>query len=192
MTVDYFSAKAIQLLFPQGVSIRNDRKLCSKQHFLLQRHDRERNYLSVSWNICKQVFNMYLMSSVQRKRKTRVRERVKRSSADIRREYIDRRNVFRGCSESLMISVAIKSTSREVIHQNQNWHCWVLPKGKIWKLCVPHNLMLPSTVLAKNPNVLQYTEVANCKSFHIPQCLLHVSPSFENNQTALRYYIKST
>ena len=107
-----------------------------------------------------------LCHQFNRKGRQEERERVERSSADIRREYIDRRNVFRGCSESLMISVAIKSTSLEVIHQNQKWHCWVLPKRKIWQLCVQHNLMLPSTVLAKNPNVLQYTEAANCKSFH--------------------------
>ena len=117
-----------------------------------------------------------LCHQFNRKGRQEVRERVERSSADIRKEYIDRTNVFRGCSESLMISVAIKSTSREVIHQNQNWHCWVLPKGKIWKLCVPHNLMLPSTVLAKNPNLLQYTEVANCKSFHNVYSTSHQAP----------------
>ena len=82
-----------------------------------------------------------LCHQFNRKGRQEVRERVERSSADIRKEYIDRTNVFRGCSESLMISVAIKSTSREVIHQNQKWHCWVLKTKERYGNSVCHTIL---------------------------------------------------
>ena len=120
---------------------------------------------------------MYLMSSVQQKRKTRSKGKSWKILCRYKKRIYWQNKRFQGmqwksddkCSNQKHLTWGHSPKPEVALLGVEN-------KGKIWKLCVPHNLMLPSTVLAKNPNLLQYTEVANCKSFHNVYSTSHQAP----------------